>query len=212
MNYFLILNLILSLFIKSTSSFIYNYNQPSIQLRTKFNDISFRHGLKHIHTPEHVKYTHYFGAPFFNIHSVGKPTNLNNITSVKFKCSVMNLNKMTVIMHSQYTNRCEMNFYIDNDNDNDNDNDRNQKEFITLQITILPDLNNKNNHYFFLRVFLNDFLSFFIPFVKIFFQLSMFISTKEDIIFFFNKNRNSKIIYNEQLNEYRKLIYSKLRK
>ena len=86
-----------------------------------------------------------------------------------------------------------MNFIINND------------EFITLLITILPDFENKNNHYFILKVFVNDFLSLFLPIVKIFFQLSMFISTNEDLIFYFNKK--NKIIYNQNLNEYRKLIF-----
>ena len=108
----------------------------SIVLKTKFNDVSLRQGLKHIHTPEHVKYTHYLGAPLFNIHYIDNPVNYNNITSVLFNCSVMNLNEMVVIMHSSYINRCEMNFMIDN------------KEFVTLQITILPDFENINNHYF----------------------------------------------------------------
>ena len=175
-----------------SSSFTFN-NLNSFELKTKFNDVSFRQGLKHIHTPEHVKYTHYIGAPLFNIHSVKKPMNYNNITSVSFNCSVMNLNKMTVMMHSKYINRCEMNFIINND------------EFITLLITILPDFENENNHYFILKVFVNDFLSLFLPIVKIFFQLSMFISTNEDLIFYFNKK--NKIIYNQNLNEYRKLIF-----
>ena len=88
-----------------SSSFTFN-NLNSFELKTKFNDVSFRQGLKHIHTPELVKYTHYIGAPLFNIHSVKKPMNYNNITSVSFNCSVMNLNKMTVMMHSKYINKC----------------------------------------------------------------------------------------------------------
>ena len=178
-------------------SFTFN-NLNSFQLKTKFTDVSFRQGLKHIHTPEHVKYTHYIGAPLFNIHTAQKPINYNNITSISFSCSVMNLNHMTVMMHSEYTNRCEMNFLIKN------------KEFITLQITILPDFENKNNHYFILKIFLNDFLSLFLPIIKIFFQLSMFISTNEDLIFYFNKK--NKIIYNKNLNEYRKLILKNFKK
>lgn len=173
-----------------------NFCSPFL-LKTKFNDISFRQGLKHIHTPEHVKYTHYLGAPLFNIHSVQKPIKENNITSVIFTCSVMNLNHMTVFMHSRYTNRCEMNFFINNE------------EFITLQMTILPDFENKKNHYFILKVCTNDFLLLFIPFLKIFFQLSMFVSTNEDLIFYFNKN--NRIIYDKNLNEYRKLIYSNIK-
>ena len=190
--------LLFLIFLNLSSSFVFN-NFNSIELKTKFNDVSFRHGLKHIHTPEHVKYTPYIGAPLFNIHSVEKPTNYKNITRVNFTCSVMNMNKMTVIMHSEYSNRCEMNFFINNN-----------YEFLTLHITILPDIDNKNNHYFILKVYLNNFLSLFYPIIKIFFQLSMFISTKEDLIFFFNKNR--KIIYNNNLNEYRKLIFHKLKR
>lgn len=184
------------------SSFSFNLNHlnhlNNFELKTKFKGVSFRNGLSHIHTPEHVKYTHYIGAPLFNIHSVQKPITYKNNTSIIFNCSVMNLNEMVVIMHSSYINRCEMNFLIDN------------KEFVTLEITILPDFENINNHYFILKVFLNDFLSLFIPILKIFFQLSMFISTNEDLIFYFNKNR--KIIYNKNLNDYRKIIYSKLKR
>lgn len=194
--FILLLSLINSLL---SLSFSFN-NMNSFVLKTKFNDVSLRHGLKHIHTPEHVKYTHYLGAPLFNIHSVDNPVNYNNITSVLFNCSVMNLNKMSVIMHSEYTNRCEMNFCINNN------------EFITLQITILPDFENKNNHYFILKIFLNDYLVFFNSIIKIFFQLSMFISTTEDLIFYFNKNMNRRIIYNKNLNKYRKLVFSKLRR
>lgn len=199
MNFFILSLISLLSFINSSSSFTFN-NMNSFVLKTKFDDVSFRHGLKHIHTPEHVKYTHYFGAPLFNIHTVDNPINYRNITCIHFKCSVMNLNKMNVIMHSEYTNRCEMNFCINN------------YEFVTLQITILPDFENKNSHYFILKVFLNNYLTFFNSIIKIFFQLSMFISTKEDLIFYFNNNMNNRIVYNKNLNKYRKLVFSKLRR
>ena len=70
-----------------------------------------------------------------------------------------------------------MNFFLKN------------KEFITLQITILPDLANSNNHYFILKVFINETLKPLLPIIKIFFQISMFVSVTEDKLFFNNKNK-----------------------
>ena len=97
-------------------------------------------------------------------------------------------------MHSKYTNRCEMNFFLKN------------KEFITLQITILPDLANSNNHYFLLKVFIDETLKPLLPIIKIFFQMSMFISVTEDKLFFNDKN---KITYYTNFNKYRRLVFSK---
>lgn len=172
-----------------------SFNHPHyIQLKTKFNDLSFNHGLAHIHTPEHVKHTHIIGAPLFEIHKVYNPIYYNNISSIYFTCSIMNLEEMFVKMQSKYTNRCEMNFFIRN------------KEFITLQITVLPDLTNPKNHYFILKVFIDETLKSLLPIIKIFFQISMFVSVTEDKLFFNNKN---KISYHTNFNKYRRLIFSK---
>jgi len=170
------------------------FNPPYIQLKSKFKDVSFSQGLAHIHTPEHMKHTHLIGTPFFEIHNVYNPIYYNNISNIYFTCSVLNLDKMFVKMHSKYTNRCEMNFFLKN------------KEFITLQITILPDLNDINNHYFLLKVFIDETLKPLLPIIKIFFQISMFVSVTEDKLFFNNKN---KITYHTNFNKYRRLVFSK---
>lgn len=182
------------LFLNHSYSFIINSNNY-IELKTKFNGISFNKGVRHIHMPEHVKYTHLIGAPLFDIHSVSQPIHLNNITNIYFTCSVMNFNKMLVKMHTKYTNRCEINFYINN------------KEFITLLITIIPDLEDKNSHFFNLRIIPNEKLLSFLSIIKVFFQISMFISTNEDKFLFFN-NKN-KIKYIPNFNKYRKLVFSR---
>lgn len=189
--YFLFLKFIL---INSLIVITNAFNPPYIQLKSKINDMSLRHGLAHIHTPEHIKDTHIIGAPLFKIHNVYNPIYYNNVSSIYFTCSVINFEKMFVKMHSKYTNRCEMNFFIKN------------KEFITLQITVLPDLANSNNHYFILKGFINETLLPLLPIIKIFFQISMFISVTEDKLFFNNKN---KISYNTKFNKYRRLVFSK---
>lgn len=167
-----------------------------ILLKTKFNDVNFNKGLMHIHTPEHIINTHMIGSPLFKFHKINNPIKLDNITTINFKCSVMNFNEMDVKMYSRYVNRCSMDFYINNN------------FFITLQITILPDFENKNNHYFMIKVIPNDFLYKFKNFLKVFFQLSMFISTTEDKLFFFN-NKNRKNNYNHNLKKYRKLAFER---
>jgi len=190
--YFSILKFIL---INSLIAITTAFNSPYIQLKTKFNDMSFRHGLAHIHTPEHIKHTHLIGAPLFKIHKVYNPIYYNNISSIYFTCSIMNLEQMFVKMQSKYTNRCEMNFFIKN------------KEFITLQITVLPDLANPKNHYFIFKVFIDETLKPLLPIIKIFLQISMLISVTEDKLFFNNK---SKLTYHHtNFNKYRRLIFSK---
>jgi len=190
--YFSILKFIL---INSLIAITSAFNPHYIQLKSKFNDMSLYHGLAHIHTPEHVKHTHIIGAPLFKIHNVYNPINYNNISSIYFTCSVLNLDKMFVKMHSKYANSCEMNFFLKN------------KEFITLQITILPDLANSNNHYFLLKVFIDETLKPLLPIIKIFFQISMFISVTEDKLFFNSKN---KITYYTNFNKYRQLVFQKI--
>lgn len=115
--------------------FLFNYcncfNKPYIELKSKITDISYIQGIKHLHTPEHIKYTHKISAPYFTIHSVNKPFYHNNISNIYFTCSVMNFNKMCVRMHSKTINKCEMNFFIKN------------KDFMTLDVSILPDTENK---------------------------------------------------------------------
>jgi hypothetical protein len=98
-------------------------------------------------------------------------------------------------MMSRYTNRCEIVFSIFN------------KNLLTLQITILPDLKDDKSHYFIMKVLPLFNIGFLRPLMLIFFQISMFISTKEDINRFFNKNN---VIPIKQFNDYRKLIYNKL--
>lgn len=174
-----------------SNSFTHNF----IEFNTKFNGISLNKGIRHLHMPEHIKYTHLIGAPLFNIHSVSHPIHYNNITNIYFTCSVMNLHKMFVRMHTKNINSCEMNFYI------------NQKEFITLLISLSPDLNNKNNHYFNLKVFTNKELLLFLPIIKILFQISMFISITEDKLLFFNNNNHKNLKFIPNFNKYRKLIF-----
>ena len=89
-----------------------------------------------------------------------------------------------------------MNFYINN------------KEFITLFITLTPDLNDNKSHYFNLKVFPNEKLLLFLPIIKIFFQLSMFISINEDKLLFFNNQNHDKIKFIPNFNKYRKFVFS----
>jgi len=190
--------MIFILFLLSLFNFCFSFTPNFIQLNTKITGVSINKAISHIHMPEHILTTHLIGAPFFTIHSVSNPIFINNISNIYFTCSILNLNKMFVHMHTKYTNRCEMNFYLNN------------KEFITLFITILPDLNNNNNHYFNLKVFLNNNLLLFLPIIKFFLHISMFITMTEDKLFYFNNNK--KIIkFNSNMNKYRKFIYSKIK-
>lgn len=163
-----------------------------MELKSKITDISYIQGLKHLHTPEHIKYTHKISALYFTIHSVNKPFYHNNITNIYFTCSVMNLNKMYVRMHSNTTNKCEMNFFIKN------------KDFMTLDVSILPDKENKKNHYFIFKLIPNKDLLLFIP---LFLHFSMFISILEDKFFFINENK--KDIHHINFNKYRSLLFYK---
>ena len=174
----------------------YGFAPNYIELNTKYNGISLNKGIRHLHMPEHIKHTHLISAPLFDIHSVSHPIYYNNITNIYFTCSVMNLHKMFVKMHTKYINRCEMNFYINN------------KEFITLFITLTPDLNDNKSHYFNLKVFPNEKLLLFLPIIKIFFQLSMFISINEDKLLFFNNQNHNKIKFIPNFNKYRKFVFS----
>ena len=171
----------------------YGFSYGYIQLKTKFHNIPINQGIRHIHSIEHIGTTHLLGAPNFKIHSIQEP--IPNIPSINFTCSIMNLFHLDVMMMSRYTNRCELVFHLFN------------KDLLTLQITVLPDLRDDKSHYFIMNVLPLINIGFFRPLLLIFFQISMFISAKEDMNRFFNKNN---VIPIKQFNDYRKLIYNKL--
>lgn len=177
--------------------FLLAFAAPYIDFNTKFNGISLNKGVRHIHMPEHIKHTHMIGAPIFNIHSVSHPIyDYQNRSNIYFTCSIMNLNKMFVHMHSRYINECEMNFYVNN------------REFITLAISLSPDFENKNNHYFNLKVYPNKDLLPFLPIIKILFQISMYITIMEDKILFMNNYNHRKIQTHPNFNKYRRMVLS----
>lgn len=171
----------------------YGFSYGYIQLKTKFHNIPINQGIRHIHSIEHIGTTHLLGAPNFKIHSIQEPN--PTIPSINFTCSIMNLFEMDVMMMSKYTNRCELVFHLFN------------KDLLTLQITVLPDLKDDKSHYFLMKVLPSFDISYIKPFIKMFLQISMFISAREDINRFFNKNN---IIHIKVFNDYRKLIHSKL--
>jgi hypothetical protein len=170
----------------------YGFSYQHFQLKTRFPNIPINHGIRHIHSIEHIATTHLLGAPQFKIISIQEPN--PTIPSINFTCSIINLFHLDVMMMSRYTNRCEMVFTIFN------------KNLLTLQITVLPDLRDDKSHYFIMNVLPLINIGFFKSLLLIFFQISMFISAKEDMIRFFNKNN---VIPIKQFNDYRKLIYNK---
>ncbi len=184
--------------ITSFISGIYGFSFTSLGIKTRFNNIPFNYGLRHIHYPEHISDTHKLGAPLFRIDKVSPPTYYNGIPRINFNCSLMSFINMEVDMISRYRNRCEMIF------------SKNKNELFGLKITILPDLDDKDSHYLYIQAYFPEtYLSeLLMPFIGIFFQFSLIISKYEDIFLLYkNKNKN-KIIHNENFNKYRKLIFT----
>jgi len=187
------MTLIRYLFLLSVINNSYGFSYGYIQLKTKFNNIPINDGIRHIHSLEHISDTHKLGTPFFKIISVKEPN--PTIPSINFTCSIMNLYKIDVMTISKYTNRCEMTFYLL------------QKEFLTLQMTVIPDLQDDKSHYFFMKFLPSFDMTFIKPILEIFLHISMFISKREDINYFFHKN---KINHLPKFNKYRKFIHKKL--
>jgi len=177
-------------------SFIFNC--CCFQIKTRIDGVSFREGLRHIHTPEHISSTHYLTVPQFKINKVSKPIYNNKIANIFFSCSTMNLYTITARMRSRYINRTDLRFYLNN----------NSEELITLILTILPDFNDKKSHYLILEVILNDDLIILEPLIKLMMEIIMIITIMEDK-YLFIKNKNNRLNYNENFNNYRKMVFYK---
>jgi len=176
---------------------INGFSFSSVGIKSKFNNIPFNYGLRHIHYPEHITDTHKLGAPLFRIIEVNEPTNYNNIPRITFNCSILHLINMEVDMISRYKNRCEMIFT------------KNEMAIFGLKITILPDLYDMKSHYLFIDAYFpkNHLLDLLMPFIGIFFKISLIINKYEDI-FLLYKHRNICSNYNENFNKYRKLVFT----
>lgn len=174
------------------------FNCYGFQIKTKINGVSFREGLRHIHTPEHISSTHFLTVPQFKIKKVSKPIYNNKIANIFFSCSTMNLYTITARMRSRYINRTDLRFYLNNNSD----------ELITLILTILPDFNDKQSHYLILEVILCS--DFFVlePLIKLIMEIMMIITIMEDK-YLFIKNKDNRLNYNENLNKYRKMVFYK---
>jgi hypothetical protein len=78
-----------------------------ISVKYKFPNVPLAHGIKHIHTPEHICEVHKVGAPCFQLSNVNKPKLNANSASVLYQCSTLFVKDMRVLMYT--TRRTESN-------------------------------------------------------------------------------------------------------
>ena len=78
-----------------------------------FPGVPYLHGIRHIHSPEHISETHRLGAPFFRLDRVDPPRVSDNKTCISFTCSTLVTKNMRVRMHSSRPDESNLLFLKD---------------------------------------------------------------------------------------------------
>jgi len=163
----------------------------------KFKGVSFRKGLNHIHSLEHVTTTHTLGVPLFKIKETTPPYMENGSVCLNATCSVLNLEPMKVIFKSKHANTNEVSFL----------HGKTSEKFLTIHLKVLPCIADPQSHFFRIQVF----PMFYVPtwLGKLFMWITVFVSTNEDRLFYFSGKKKFQGI--DHCRKYRKMVFLKIK-